>query len=320
MTRKPLGASYWKQLAAPEPVRIGEEARMRLACPDDDAPLDFLTQRGEYVCPACSRVYRDQGGFLAAMPSNDPYALAEPELAALAAVAAENTAVAEPQALFGPLWERALAEAGGLSGKWVLDVCCGTGWAAAEFAARGAHVFAVDAVSTEGGLATAIQLRAQRGVAMDLVQADACRLPFVSEAFDVVFVARTLHGLSRPERLLKEIGRVLRPDGVLLVLGEPVGRVGAGGFGETDPRRGGRALNLGHYGGLFHEGGLRLTALFADDPPTSASPGFAERARRHLRHHSSEEARLFLGRHEGFSQPSAGRSWLPWRRKNGTES
>lgn len=315
MAKRPLGASHWKQLAAAAPARIGDEARARLACPDDDAPLDFLTVRDEYVCPACARLFRELDGYLAAMPRTDPYALNGDERDSLEAAAA-GTEPPDPTELFGPLWPLALREAGSLQGKWLLDVCCGTGWAAVQFAEAGAHVFAVDIVAGEGGLASAARLRDGRNLNFDLVQADVCRLPFLEASFDVVFAARTIHTLRRPERLLKEVGRVLKSDGLFLSLGEPIGAAASGGFGDTDPRRGGRPLSLSQYAGVFHEGGLSLTPLFADDAPGRGS--ILQRVRKHLRHHSSEEQRLFLGRHEGSLQQAEGRFRLPWQRKEGT--
>ncbi len=51
-----------------------------------------------------------------------------------------------------------------------------------------------------------------------LVQADACRLPFVDDSFDVVFARGLLHHLPDPEAGAREMARVLRPQGVALVL------------------------------------------------------------------------------------------------------
>ena len=53
---------------------------------------------------------------------------------------------------------------------------------------------------------------------IDLVQADACRLPFADDSFDVVFARGLLHHLPDPHAGAKEMARVLRPGGVALVL------------------------------------------------------------------------------------------------------
>nr|MCR5499031.1 class I SAM-dependent methyltransferase [Acetatifactor sp.] len=46
--------------------------------------------------------------------------------------------------------------------------------------------------------------------------ADAQNLPYENESFDVVIIANALHVIPDPVRVLKEIRRVLRPDGVLI--------------------------------------------------------------------------------------------------------
>ena len=58
--------------------------------------------------------------------------------------------------------------------------------------------------------------------AMDLnvrsVEADATALPFEPGSFDVVCSARTFHHVPRPELVLAEMNRVLRPGGTMLVV------------------------------------------------------------------------------------------------------
>jgi ubiquinone/menaquinone biosynthesis C-methylase UbiE/uncharacterized protein YbaR (Trm112 family) len=59
---------------------------------------------------------------------------------------------------------------------------------------------------------------AQHGDDIHLVQADACRLPFEEDSFDVVFARGLLHHLPDPGAGAQEMARVLRPGGVALVL------------------------------------------------------------------------------------------------------
>ena len=47
-------------------------------------------------------------------------------------------------------------------------------------------------------------------------QADACRLPYDDDSFDVVVIANALHIIPEPEKALTEIRRVLREDGTLI--------------------------------------------------------------------------------------------------------
>jgi SAM-dependent methyltransferase len=62
------------------------------------------------------------------------------------------------------------------------------------------------------------RLRAARVRTERLVQADAHALPFADAAFDTVFANRMLNAAGRIDDLLREIVRVLRPDGTLVVL------------------------------------------------------------------------------------------------------
>jgi ubiquinone/menaquinone biosynthesis C-methylase UbiE len=55
-------------------------------------------------------------------------------------------------------------------------------------------------------------------VDQQLVEGDAAALPFETASFDVVATARTLHHVPRPELVLAEAVRVLRPGGTLLVV------------------------------------------------------------------------------------------------------
>ena len=46
--------------------------------------------------------------------------------------------------------------------------------------------------------------------------ADALSLPYADASFDAVIIVNALHLLPEPERALREIARVLRPDGILI--------------------------------------------------------------------------------------------------------
>ena len=51
-----------------------------------------------------------------------------------------------------------------------------------------------------------------------LVEGDMTALPFGPASFDLVCTARTLHHVARPELVLAELDRVLRPGGTMLVV------------------------------------------------------------------------------------------------------
>jgi len=69
---------------------------------------------------------------------------------------------------------------------------------------------------------------------VELVEADATALPYELGSFDLVCTARTLHHVPRPELVLAEMNRVLRPGGTMLVVDQlaPVDPLAAieGGF------------------------------------------------------------------------------------------
>lgn len=53
---------------------------------------------------------------------------------------------------------------------------------------------------------------------VELVEADATALPYERGSFDLVCTARALHRVPRPELVLAEMNRVLRPGGAMLVV------------------------------------------------------------------------------------------------------
>ena len=58
-----------------------------------------------------------------------------------------------------------------------------------------------------------------RGLKIPVIQADAGRLPFADDSFDVVVLASLVHLTDRPGPMLREAERVCRPDGRLVIAG-----------------------------------------------------------------------------------------------------
>ena len=113
-------------------------------------------------------------------------------------------------------WKRRLVELAGES-RDVLDLCCGTGDIAMGFARRGARVTGVD--FTEEMLRVAAGRCGREKVSrVQWVRADALRLPFGENSFDVVSVGYGLRNLAGIDFGLREILRVLRPGGKFLSL------------------------------------------------------------------------------------------------------
>lgn len=104
----------------------------------------------------------------------------------------------------------------------VVDLGCGMGWLAHHLARRGDTVFAVDAVTDDtvglGAAATYMRL----GPPFDLVWGELDRPPFLSGCIDMVICNASLHYAGQLGSTLREISRILRPGGRLLVLNSPV--------------------------------------------------------------------------------------------------
>ena len=104
-------------------------------------------------------------------------------------------------------------------GDSVLDVCCGTGDLAFELARRvspGGHVVGCD--FSEQMLDLARDKAADRGVPVRFEWADALQLPYGDERFDAVAVGFGVRNFADRDKGLREMARVLKPGGRLVVL------------------------------------------------------------------------------------------------------
>lgn len=100
----------------------------------------------------------------------------------------------------------------------VLDVASGTADLAAEFAKRAgaSNVWQTDI--NEAMLKVGRDRLANAGLATPNALADAEKLPFASESFDLVTVAFGLRNMTHKDVALAEMARVLKPGGRLMVL------------------------------------------------------------------------------------------------------
>lgn len=286
--RKPLGASQWRQLAGLDKPAVGAEFKALLICPDDDAPLDWMEQSNRFVCPHCQRAFEPAQQHLELLPTAEPYALSEPDRLALAQLAA----LSADEPLDSVMWNVLTNRLGDIRGKRVLDLGAGRGKAALWFAAQGAHVAALDAVAGEGGLASIADAANKENLTIDLIQADLARLPIASESIDIVFSSRVLAWQRRPERLAKEIGRVLKPEGRYYAIGEPLGPLPP----ECLDGRRQTTMAQADYAGILREGGMKTETVLADGTDSAIiGVGLLARLRRSWRIHSSTEDRLLVG-------------------------
>jgi demethylmenaquinone methyltransferase/2-methoxy-6-polyprenyl-1,4-benzoquinol methylase len=120
------------------------------------------------------------------------------------------------------LWKRRLVKLAAVrAGQRALDLCCGTGDVAFALAGQGAGVVGVD--FSEPMLAVA-RRRAERWPASqpfgvpEFFHGDAQEIPFPDASFDAVTVSYGLRNLSDWRQGLREMNRVARPGGRLLVL------------------------------------------------------------------------------------------------------
>ena len=124
-------------------------------------------------------------------------------------------------------WRRvAVAKSGVTEGARVLDCATGTGDLALEFrraVGRGGDVIGTD--FCEEMLAFAPEKAERAGLPVRFEVADVLALPYANAAFDAASIAFGIRNVDDPERGLRELARVVKPGGSVVVLefGQPGG-------------------------------------------------------------------------------------------------
>ncbi len=125
------------------------------------------------------------------------------------------------------LWKRRVVALSNFrEGEIGLDLCCGTGDLAIGLAKRGGSLVGMD--MNRPMLQQAASRLAKRGeYRVSLAQADALKLPVSDNSLDLVTIGYGLRNLADLEDGLREVTRVLKPGGRLLILdfGKPANRV-----------------------------------------------------------------------------------------------
>lgn len=124
-------------------------------------------------------------------------------------------------------WKRLLVDLAGVQpGDRALDLCCGTGDIAFALGRRGAEVVGADFSGAMLAVARARKSKVQSlksdvGTArprVEFLRGDAQQIPFLDNSFDIVTVGYGLRNLASWEAGLREMQRVAKPGGRLLVL------------------------------------------------------------------------------------------------------
>lgn len=104
-----------------------------------------------------------------------------------------------------------------LAGKRVLEIGPGGGGHSCLFKRHGARTAAVD-ITPERALSTARKLELMDGPPSVVFQADAERLPFSDDSFDIVYSNGVLHHAEHTTPCVAEVLRVLRPGGKAVIM------------------------------------------------------------------------------------------------------
>jgi SAM-dependent methyltransferase len=118
-------------------------------------------------------------------------------------------------------------DVGGLEfppGRRILDVGSNTCWASATFAARGLDVVALDIAAHEmQGLRTADWWFDAKDIYFERVLGTMFEPPLAANSFDFIWCCEVLHHNHRSNlrRTLRELARLLKPGGRLMVVNEP---------------------------------------------------------------------------------------------------
>ena len=125
------------------------------------------------------------------------------------------------------VWKRRVVALSNFSeGETGLDLCCGTGDIAIGLAKQGGLLVGMD--MNRPMLQQAARRLAKRGEhRVNLAQADALKLPFGDNSLDLVTIGYGLRNLASMEDGLREITRVLKPGGRLVILdfGKPANHI-----------------------------------------------------------------------------------------------
>ncbi len=121
---------------------------------------------------------------------------------------------------------QAILESGARSGDHVLDCATGTGDLAISFAqAVGTDGYVLGTDFCREMIELAPEKANDKGLNIDFEVADTLNLPYDDDLFDISSIAFGIRNVDDPVQALKEMARVVKPDGRVIVLefGQPEG-------------------------------------------------------------------------------------------------
>lgn len=119
--------------------------------------------------------------------------------------------------VFAPLAQEVAAWLGVGRGMRVLDAGCGAGGMSVEFGRRGAAVEAVDPGERQREATIALVEAAGLDGLVNVGPADVTALDYPDDTFDLVWCSRVLHHVEDMGAGARELARVLRPGGRLVI-------------------------------------------------------------------------------------------------------
>ncbi|HUH86369.1 MAG TPA: methyltransferase domain-containing protein [Stellaceae bacterium] len=123
---------------------------------------------------------------------------------------------AEQDALLAPITAALLARAAVRPGERVVDIGCGCGETAIEFARRVLPGGSVLGIDISAPMLAHAATRVEPGLPVTLVQGDATTYPFAEGAFDLLASRLGVMFFAEPERAFANLRRALRPGGRLV--------------------------------------------------------------------------------------------------------
>lgn len=113
-----------------------------------------------------------------------------------------------------------------IEGASILDLGAGRCWSSKWMSMMGGEVIAFDAMEHPTlGLGAGAHYMKNHDIYFDRISGDFNQLPFKDETFDIVLSTGSMHHSNDLDLTFREVSRVLKKQGVLSIVNEPVGSI-----------------------------------------------------------------------------------------------